>query len=181
MHSSLQAYLRRACQGDGSIAKSDKTLSAQGDAAGLPPLAKTRPDNQIGSVRVLRVNDFELWRREVCALLKEQTELQSVGEVADGLEAVQKAQELEPDLILLDIGLPSLNELEAAGRIRQVAPGAKILFLTQIRDKDKDLSILRMPPPRASWLTSNPTADQPTKLRGLREPTGLRNQQRTSR
>jgi DNA-binding NarL/FixJ family response regulator len=67
------------------------------------------PDNQIGSVRVLLVDDFEPWRREVCALLNEQTELQIVGEVADGLKAVQKAQELKPDLILLDIGLPSLD------------------------------------------------------------------------
>jgi DNA-binding NarL/FixJ family response regulator len=94
------------------------------------------PHDQIASVRVLLVDDFEPWRRIVCSMLKGQTELQIVGEAADGLEAVIKAQELKPDLILLDVGLPNLNGLEAASRILQVAPGAKILFLTQIRDKD---------------------------------------------
>jgi DNA-binding NarL/FixJ family response regulator len=52
------------------------------------------------------------------------------------LEAVQKAEELKPDLILLDIGLPNLNGLEAAKRIRQVAPNAAIIFLTQNSDRD---------------------------------------------
>ena len=53
---------------------------------------------------------------------RRQPELQIVGEVSDGLEAVQKAQELQPDLILLDIGLPTLNGIEAARRILQVSP-----------------------------------------------------------
>jgi DNA-binding NarL/FixJ family response regulator len=56
-------------------------------------------------------------------------------EAADGLEAVQKAEELKPDLILLDIGLPIIDGLEAAKRIRQVAPDAAIIFLTQNSDK----------------------------------------------
>jgi two-component system nitrate/nitrite response regulator NarL len=51
------------------------------------------------------------------------------------LEAVQKAEELQPDLILLDIGLPNLNGLEVANRVRQVAPDSPIIFLTQNNDK----------------------------------------------
>lgn len=69
-------------------------------------------------------------------MLQTRPELRVVAEVGDGLEAVQKAQELKPDLILLDIGLPNLDGLEAANRIRQVAPDAAIIFLTQNSDKD---------------------------------------------
>ena len=83
--------------------------------------------------RILSVDDFEPWRRFVCSALQKQRELQMIGEASDGLEAVQKAQELRPDLILLDIGLPTLNGIEAARRIHQVAPGSKILFVSEIR------------------------------------------------
>lgn len=62
--------------------------------------------------------------------------LQVIGEVSDGLEAVQQAQELQPDLILLDIGLPTLNGIEAARRIREVFPTCKILFVTENRSAD---------------------------------------------
>jgi DNA-binding NarL/FixJ family response regulator len=96
------------------------------------------------SVRILVVDDFEPWRRQVCSILQTRAELRVVAEAADGLEAVQKAQELKPDLILLDIGLPNLNGLEAANRIREVAPGSAIIFLTQNRDKDMV---------RAAWST----------------------------
>jgi DNA-binding NarL/FixJ family response regulator len=90
----------------------------------------------LASVRVLVVDDFEPWRRRVCSMLQTGLELSVVAEAGDGLEAVQKAKELKPDLILLDIGLPNLNGLEAANRIRQVAPDARIIFLTQNSDRD---------------------------------------------
>jgi DNA-binding NarL/FixJ family response regulator len=63
--------------------------------------------------------------------LAKRREWQVVGEASDGIEAVHKVEELQPDLILLDIGLPSLNGIEAARRIRELAPDTKILFLSQ--------------------------------------------------
>jgi CheY-like chemotaxis protein len=62
--------------------------------------------------------------------------LQIVGEASDGLEAVQKAEELQPDLIVLDIGLPTLNGIEAARRIRKLSPESKILFVSQESSAD---------------------------------------------
>jgi len=97
-------------------------------------MAKTHTPHS--SVRILVVDDFDPWRQQVCSILVARPELRVVAEAADGLVAVQKAQELKPDLILLDIGLPNLNGLEAANRICQVAPGTKIIFVTQNSDKD---------------------------------------------
>jgi DNA-binding NarL/FixJ family response regulator len=85
----------------------------------------------MSSVSVLVVEDYEPFRQYVCSTLGKRTELQIVGEVADGLEAVQKAEELLPDLILLDIGLPTLGGIEAARRIRELSPQSRILFVSQ--------------------------------------------------
>ena len=88
------------------------------------------------SIRVLVVDDNELWRRFASTTLRKQAELQVIGEATDGLQAVQQAQELLPDLILLDIGLPTLNGIEAARRIREVSPASKILFVSENRSPD---------------------------------------------
>ena len=82
------------------------------------------------------VDDYEPFRRLICSTLRKRPELQIVGETADGLEAVQKAEELQPDLVVLDIGLPSLNGIEAARRIRKLSPESKILFISQESSAD---------------------------------------------
>jgi DNA-binding NarL/FixJ family response regulator len=87
-------------------------------------------------VRVLVVDDYEPFRCIVRQTLGAKPELQVIGEASDGLQAVQKAEELQPDLILLDIGLPSLNGIEAAHRISKLVPGAAILFVSQHNDED---------------------------------------------
>jgi DNA-binding NarL/FixJ family response regulator len=86
--------------------------------------------------RVLIVDDFELWKGFVIARIQEQPDMCIVGFASDGLQAVRKAQELQPDLILLDICLPKLNGIEAARQIRKLAPKSKILFLTGDADSD---------------------------------------------
>ena len=83
------------------------------------------------AVRVLVVEDFEPWRRFISSMLEKEPHFQIICEVSDGLEAVQKAKELKPDLILLDIGLPKLNGIAAARQIRSVSASSKILFLSQ--------------------------------------------------
>jgi DNA-binding response OmpR family regulator len=83
------------------------------------------------SIRVLVVEDYEPFQRFVVSILQKQPELQIICKVSDGLEAVQKAEELQPDLILLDIGLPSLNGIEVARQIRKLSPKSKILFVSQ--------------------------------------------------
>ena len=71
-------------------------------------------------------------------------EFQIVSEVSDGLEAVQKAEELQPDLILFDVGLPTLNGIEAARRIRKLSPESKILFVSQESSADVVQEALRL-------------------------------------
>ena len=88
------------------------------------------------TIRILVVDDYQGWRDFVSSTLQKQPDYQVIGEVSDGLEAVQKAQELQPDLILLDIGLPLLNGIEAARRIREVSPASKILFVSENRSPD---------------------------------------------
>lgn len=85
----------------------------------------------MSSLRILLADDFEPWRRFVSSILQKDSRLVLVLEVSDGLEAVRKAQELHPSLILLDIGLPTLNGIEAARKILNVAPNSKILFLSE--------------------------------------------------
>jgi DNA-binding NarL/FixJ family response regulator len=86
-------------------------------------------------VRVLLVEDFEPFRGFIRTTLQK-AELQIIAEVSDGLEAVRKAEELQPDLILLDIGLPSMNGIEAARRIRKLSPKSKIIFVSQESSPD---------------------------------------------
>jgi DNA-binding NarL/FixJ family response regulator len=97
-------------------------------------LKEERAEPIASAIRVLVVDDYEPFRRFVCSTLEERSNLHVVGQAADGLEAVRRAEELQPDLIVLDIGLPKLNGIEAARRIRQLSSSSKILFLSQNAD-----------------------------------------------
>jgi CheY-like chemotaxis protein len=87
-------------------------------------------ENPLPSIRILVVEDHKDWRNLVRLLFQVRPEWQIIFEASDGSEAVQKAKELTPDLILLDIGLPKLNGIEAARQIRQHSPNSKIVFLS---------------------------------------------------
>ena len=87
-------------------------------------------------VRVLVVDDYQPWLRFIGSMLDGVWELQVIAEASGGREAVQKAVQLQPDLILLDIGLPTLDGIEAARQIREHSPDSKILFVSEQRAKD---------------------------------------------
>ena len=82
------------------------------------------------------MDDHQAFRQFVSSTLHKQPNLQVIGEIEDGLEAVKQAERLQPDVILLDIGLPGLNGIEAARRIRELAPETRIVFLTQESSTD---------------------------------------------
>src|SRR5215469_99037 len=87
-------------------------------------------------IRTLVVDDYEPWRRFVRSMLQKLVEVKIIGEAADGMQAVQQAQQLQPDLIVLDVGLPTLNGIEAARQIRTLSPSSKVLLLTENRSSE---------------------------------------------
>jgi CheY-like chemotaxis protein len=95
------------------------------------------------TLRVLIVDDYEPWRAFILSSLQKWSQLQVVGEASDGQEAVLKSQRLQPDLILLDIGLPTMNGIEAARQIRQQSPNSRILFCSENLSPDVAEEALR--------------------------------------
>jgi DNA-binding NarL/FixJ family response regulator len=93
--------------------------------------------------RTLIVDDVDGFRRVLRSMLEERTECEVVGEAFDGLQAVSQAEQLQPDLVLLDLGLPTINGIEVARRIRKLSPNSKILFVTQNSSREIAQGALR--------------------------------------
>jgi DNA-binding NarL/FixJ family response regulator len=87
-------------------------------------------------VRVLLVDDFGPWLNLVQTYLGHRPNIHILDVATDGSEALRKAEELQPDLILLDVGLPKMNGIEAAARIQKCAPKCAMVFLSQCADPD---------------------------------------------
>jgi DNA-binding NarL/FixJ family response regulator len=87
-------------------------------------------------VRILVVDDYQPFRRFICSTMEQRSALQVIGEAADGFQAVQQSEELQPDLIVLDVGLPGLNGIEAARQIRKCSPASRILVVSQESSPD---------------------------------------------
>ena len=91
-------------------------------------------------VRVLLVDDHTLFRRGLCALLSRDPRVLVVGDAADAGQGQRRAQELQPDVILLDNHLPGVNGVDALPALREAAPGARIVMLT-VSEDEEDLSV----------------------------------------
>jgi len=88
--------------------------------------------------RVLLADDHALFREGLAGIINAQPDFRVVGEASDGLEVFVKAQELKPDLILMDVQMPGMDGLEATRQIKQVLPATVIVMLT-VRDDDEKL------------------------------------------
>jgi DNA-binding NarL/FixJ family response regulator len=90
----------------------------------------------LGNIKVLVVDDYAPWLHFVSLALGVNPEVQIVGEAQDGLTAIQKAMELKPDVVILDIGLPDMSGIQVAKRVLEVEPKTRILFLTENTSRD---------------------------------------------
>jgi DNA-binding NarL/FixJ family response regulator len=85
----------------------------------------------MSATRILVVDDHVAIRRAICSVISNDSSLCVIGQAADGEQAVLKAQELQPDLVLMDISLPGMNGIEAASRLMNVSPNSHVIFLSQ--------------------------------------------------
>ena len=94
--------------------------------------------NEGETIRVVIVDDHALFRRGLDLVLSEEPDIKVVGEAADGIEAVHRAEEMAPDVVVMDVRMPRSTGIEAARRIRERLPDTKVIMLT-VSDNEEDL------------------------------------------
>lgn len=117
--------------------------------------------------RILVADDHEVVRKGLVSLLQQQPDWQVCGEAGDGREAVEKAAQLKPDVVILDIGMPSLNGLEAARQILKTNPSARVLILT-LHDSDQVVRDVLNAGARGFLLKSDAARDLVAAIEALR-------------
>lgn len=118
------------------------------------------------ALRILVVDDHALMRRSLRTLLGCRSDWQIIDEAEDGMEAVDKANRLQPDVVLLDVSMPKMNGLEACRRIRKTAPKSEILMVTQ-HDSQQMMHEARRAGARGYVVKSNMARDLVTAVEAL--------------
>ncbi len=121
----------------------------------------------MATFRILVADDHEVVRKGLVALLQQQPNWEVCGEAGDGREAVEKTRELRPDVVILDIGMPSLNGLEATRQILKLNPQAKVLILT-LHDSDQVVRDVLNAGARGFLLKSDAARDLVAAVEALR-------------
>ncbi len=127
----------------------ENTVDLEPRSPGLPDVEDYSPsaaaedaERQPQNARILLIDDSEPYRRATWSLLRGNPHIELSGEAADGIEAVRKAGDLKPDVVLLDISLSGINGIDAASQIRIVSPHTKIIFLSQYDDPEVTRGVL---------------------------------------
>ncbi len=121
----------------------------------------------MANFRILVADDHEVVRKGLCALLQAQADWEVCAEAGDGRDAVDKAQQLKPDVVILDIGMPTLNGLEAARQILKTNPQTKVLILT-LHDSDQVVREVLNAGARGFLLKSDAARDLVAAVEALR-------------
>ena len=94
-------------------------------------------------IRVLVVDDHAIMRDGIRAMLSVVDDVDVIGEAADGKQAVERVQEMEPDVVVMDIAMPDMDGIEATRRIQKKSPRVRVLILTQHDNKEYILSAIK--------------------------------------
>src|SRR5665213_2508622 len=108
-----------------------------------PAPAGSQQPSRGRAIRILLVDDHAVIRQALRMLLESQPELEVIGDVENGREAVQAVEKLSPDVVLMDVVMPGLNGLEATRQIRRSSPSTRVVMLSGFVDEDQLLDSIR--------------------------------------